>query len=559
MKKFLPVLVIICMSLLLIFPQLFTEKMIIGADSVFHFNRFYDASEQIKNGNFQYFVSLYGFQQSGRIVNALYGPFFAYFQGLLVLISGTWFHYQLLSNFILYILSGISMLLFLKHAKISYWVSVPISVLFMSTYSIQYWTINQGFTSWGTCIYPLCMIPMIDFVRLKKFSVIPVSLSIALMTQIHLLSTFMLILMYIPFYLYYFWFQKEKTKSIVDLIKSILIYLVLTVNIWIGMFILYRGNNILSPFINRNMSQKSIDLDGSYWLSYPQIFPLLLVVGLVYFILTRSKKTILMKVVFYTSLVFLLLSTSLIPWTELVKQNVPFVRLLQFPFRFFVPFTLLYLFYLALLMNSWVGKRNFYFISIFSILILGIQTVGNLYYQLGQWENKSFVSRHTYLSTTPAEARKTFFIKDLSTSLNVLQKTTPDYLPIYKETAHNKYDRYKEEILDKQSYFTKETKENTLKIKWKSNGEEKIHLPVFVYSKTNLIQNGSKLTEYELTDIGTPIIKQLPGENEVTLQYKTPKYFYFVLFFTILTWVVLACRFLYLFSKKRVSILMQKE
>ena len=143
--------------------------------------------------------------------------------------------------------------------------------------------------------------------------------------------------------------------------------------------------------------------------------------------------------------------------------------------------------------------------------------------------------------------------------LNFLKKTTPDYLPIYKETAHNKYDRYKEEILDKQSYFTKETKENTLKIKWKSNGEEKIHLPVFVYSKTNLIQNGSKLTEYELTDIGTPIIKQLPGENEVTLQYKTPKYFYFVLFFTILTWVVLACRFLYLFSKKRVSILMQKE
>ena len=39
---------------------------------------------QLKNGNFSYFLSLYGFQQSGRIVNALYGPFFAYLQGGLI-------------------------------------------------------------------------------------------------------------------------------------------------------------------------------------------------------------------------------------------------------------------------------------------------------------------------------------------------------------------------------------------------------------------------------------------------------------------------------------------
>lgn len=51
------------------------KKVILGSDSVFHYNRFYEAAMQLKNGNFSYFLSLYGFQQSGRIVNALYGPF----------------------------------------------------------------------------------------------------------------------------------------------------------------------------------------------------------------------------------------------------------------------------------------------------------------------------------------------------------------------------------------------------------------------------------------------------------------------------------------------------
>ena len=69
-------------------------NMILGSDSIFHFNRFYDTSQQIKNLDFHYFISLYGFQESGRIINALYGPLFAYFQGILVLISKNWFTYQ---------------------------------------------------------------------------------------------------------------------------------------------------------------------------------------------------------------------------------------------------------------------------------------------------------------------------------------------------------------------------------------------------------------------------------------------------------------------------------
>lgn len=545
LKKYGPFLAIFFIALAFLMPHLFTHKLILGADAPFHYNRFYDAAQQIKYGDFHYFPSLYGFQQSGRIVNAVYGPFFAYLQGLIVLLAGSWFHYQILSNFILYLISGFSMLILLRYVNVRNWVSVPVAVLFMSTYSIQYWSINQGFTSWGTCFYPLCMIPIADFVLHKKFPVIKVAVSVGLMTQIHLLSSIMLALMYIPFYLYYFFNQTEKGKALLQLIKSVLLYFVLTANIWAGLAIVYSGNKIIPPFVNREMSQKAIDLDGSYWLHYPKAFPILILSGFLLFIFFQQKNTLFQKIVLYTSLVFFFLSTSLIPWTTLIEKNVPFISLIQFPFRFFVPFTLLLLLYLALSLNQWSEQKWFRLLSIFGILIFSAQTIQNLYQHLEKWENETFVSRHTYLFDTPEEARKTFFSKDMSTSLFVFQKTTPDYLPIYKETKDNKYDRYNEEILENETTFIKTHPGGLLTIKWKNTGDKTVHIPVIVYDQTVLQQNGKTLTDYEVTDIGTPIVKQQKGINELTLHYQTPIYFYFILSLTLIGWFTLLCLFIY--------------
>lgn len=545
LKKYGPFLAIFFIALAFLMPHLFTHKLILGADAPFHYNRFYDAAQQIKYGDFHYFPSLYGFQQSGRIVNAVYGPFFAYLQGLIVLLAGSWFHYQILSNFILYLISGFSMLILLRYVNVRNWVSVPVAVLFMSTYSIQYWSINQGFTSWGTCFYPLCMIPIADFVLHKKFPVIKVAVSVGLMTQIHLLSSIMLALMYIPFYLYYFFNQTEKGKALLQLIKSVLLYFVLTANIWAGLAIVYSGNKILPPFVNREMSQKAIDLDGSYWLHYPKAFPILILSVFLLFIFFQQKNTLFQKIVLYTSLVFFFLSTSLIPWTTLIEKNVPFISLIQFPFRFFVPFTLLLLLYLALSLNQWSEQKWFRLLSIFGILIFSAQTIQNLYQHLEKWENETFVSRHTYLFDTPEEARKTFFSKDMSTSLFVFQKTTPDYLPIYKETKDNKYDRYNEEILENETTFIKTHPGGLLTIKWKNTGDKTVHIPVIVYDRTVLQQNGKTLTDYEVTDIGTPIVKQQKGINELTLHYQTPIYFYFILSLTLIGWFTLLCLFIY--------------
>ncbi|MHC9001263.1 hypothetical protein [Enterococcus bulliens] len=112
--KFTPYLILLGCAVLLSLPQLLSHNVMLGADYIFHYNRFYETAMQLKTGNFNYFLSIFSFQTTARMINALYGPVMAYLQGLLLLIAGTWFRYQLLTNFLLFFLSGSSMFYLLK-------------------------------------------------------------------------------------------------------------------------------------------------------------------------------------------------------------------------------------------------------------------------------------------------------------------------------------------------------------------------------------------------------------------------------------------------------------
>ncbi|MDO4205674.1 MAG: hypothetical protein Q4D01_04230, partial [Streptococcus gallolyticus] len=223
-KRFwLPSLMIMLVAFLLILPQIISKGVIVGSDFLFHYNRFYETAMQIKTGNFSYFISLYGFYSSGRIVNALYGPYFAYFQGLLVLISRNWYTYQLVSRFLLSVIAGFSMYRLIRRVAVKPKISLAIAIFYMMTFSVQYWTFRQGFSSWGAAFMPWCMIPAIDFVKTKKVGVLRLAVAVALMMQVHMLSCFLLIVSYLPFYLYGFIKSKEKKTIIIKGIQAVLL------------------------------------------------------------------------------------------------------------------------------------------------------------------------------------------------------------------------------------------------------------------------------------------------------------------------------------------------
>ena len=525
---------IISFAILLVTPQLFTRKVILGSDSIFHYNRFYEAAMQLKNGNFSYFLSLYGFQQSGRIVNALYGPFFAYLQGGLILISGTWFRYQIVSRVLLHILAESSMYALLKQCKVKTSIALSLGLLYATTFSIQYWTMRQGFSSWGAALLPYCFIPAIHYVFYQRVDQVRLALSIALIFQIHVLSALMLAMMYLPFYLYTFVkaTTSKKKETILKVLIAVILFLLLTVNVW-GVLLYLRGaNHLLDPFINREIGKNGIDGTARYWLYTPISLMVLLILQFIYAIVNWKKLARWKRILHFIYFVFFFLSTGLFPWQYLVENGNTFAELIQFPFRFFVPATILLLAITGLTVTRFVNWRKSIAVLLFAFagvgLIQNIMDTTDRVKSAAQDGELISIVKHTYVEGDYQTISLTMNDSDLSQFLNLVVKSTPDYVPIYGTIGkQNTYDLYYENIVMNQR-TEKLIKDNYLVLTWQADEGEELNLPIVVYKDSILTLNGKELDkdDYNLSTIGTPTVSSQEGKNKLELRYQEPEWLF---------------------------------
>ena len=527
-------LIIIAFAVLLVMPQLFTRKVILGSDSIFHYNRFYEAAMQLKNGNFSYFLSLYGFQQSGRIVNALYGPFFAYLQGGLILISGTWFRYQIVSRVLLHILAESSMYALLKQCKVKTSIALSLGLLYATTFSIQYWTMRQGFSSWGAALLPYCFIPAIHYVFYQRVDQVRLALSMALIFQIHVLSALMLAMMYLPFYLYTFVkaTTSKKKETILKVLIAVILFLLLTVNVW-GVLLYLRGaNHLLDPFINREIGKNGIDGTARYWLYTPISLMVLLILQFIYAIVNWKKLARWKRILHFIYFVFFFLSTGLFPWQYLVENGNTFAELIQFPFRFFVPATILLLAITGLTVTRFVNWRKSIAVLLFAFagvgLIQNIMDTTDRVKSAAQDGELISIVKHTYVEGDYQTISLTMNDSDLSQFLNLVVKSTPDYVPIYGTIGkQNTYDLYYENIVMNQR-TEKLIKDNYLVLTWQADEGEELNLPIVVYKDSILTLNGKELDkdDYNLSTIGTPTVSSQEGKNKLELRYQEPEWLF---------------------------------
>lgn len=525
---------IISFAILLVTPQLFTRKVILGSDSIFHYNRFYEAAMQLKNGNFSYFLSLYGFQQSGRIVNALYGPFFAYLQGGLILISGTWFRYQIVSRVLLHILAESSMYALLKQCKVKTSIALSLGLLYAMTFSIQYWTMRQGFSSWGAALLPYCFIPAIHYVFYQRVDQVRLALSMALIFQIHVLSALMLAMMYLPFYLYTFVkaTTSKKKETILKVLIAVILFLLLTVNVW-GVILYLRGaNHLLDPFINREIGKNGIDGTARYWLYTPISLMVLLILQFIYAIVNWKKLARWKRILHFIYFVFFFLSTGLFPWQYLVENGNTFAELIQFPFRFFVPATILLLAITGLTVTRFVNWRKSIAVLLFAFagvgLIQNIMDTTDRVNSAAQDGELISIVKHTYVEGDYQTISLTMNDSDLSQFLNLVVKPTPDYVPIYGTIGkQNTYDLYYENIVTNQR-TEKLIKDNYLVLTWQADEGEELNLPIVVYKDSILTLNGKELDkdDYNLSTIGTPTVSSQEGKNKLELRYQEPEWLF---------------------------------
>lgn len=538
-------LITVVAAFVLILPQVLTKGVIAGSDFLFHYNRFYETAMQIKTGNFSYFISLFGFYSSGRIVNALYGPYFAYFQGLLVLISRNWYTYQLVSRFLMGIIAGFSMNALTKRAGVKPKISLAIAVFYMTTFSIQYWTFRQGFSSWGAAVMPWCLIPAIDFIQTKKIAPVRLAVAVSVMVQIHMLSAFLLILAYLPFYLYGFVKSTDKKNILWNGIKAVALALVLTANVWVVLVNVGRANNLVEPFINSKLYIMTVNQRSIQWLITP-IPLLLMVLYQLYFTFKHWRHfDTLLRLVVGSFFLFLVLSSSIFPWYSINKLNLSLVNLIQFPFRFFIPATVLLLLAVALILeryfdvkwSRWVtiGLLLVNVVSFAQIMHLQQEKITEYYTAKHPIKNK----KHTFVLGNTKAVRASFYSSNLNDLLDLIAKSTPDYLPSKKSNTDNKYVLYEEFVLKHTDDFKKSQDGSTLIVTWNADNDGTVSLPVAKYQGTQLVLNGKKLTskDYLLSGIGTPTVTQRIGKNTLEVTYQVGTWFYALIIINLLTWV----------------------
>ncbi|MDE7051026.1 MAG: cell division protein [Lactobacillus sp.] len=531
-----PIILSLVIATILIWTELSTRSGLTLDDTAFHFHRFYDTYQQIQNHNFSYFQMNYGMGASGRIVNALYGPFLAYIMGFLLLFCSSWLRFQVVITYLIFIIGGLGIYHLGRKVKMSRMVASVITALFLTTGYIAYWPRSNAFNSWGAILIPFILIQGINLLNnhKKRFSWISLGVVMAIVAQIHLLSTFFAILALIPFFIYGLVLTENKRQMWFDVFKAVGLFVVLTANVWGAFLLLYPTNQMASP-IDYSPVLTSVNLSvagtSTMWTSITEVTLLLFIVQLIY-IVFNFKSSRINTLVTLEGWVFLYLSSNLFPW-QFVKDNFPAVTgYLQFPNRFTVVAYPLLFIGIGLTITELIknhGKKLGMLASALAVVVV----LFNVRADFNEINNN--ISYNKGITSNVAEMQE----KGLKAYIDKIEINSPDYLPVQKKIKSGDITGMLMSIAEQRKGFSKTALTGgRLEIKWNGKNAKSTTLPIFLYRQSELIVNGKK-TNPKLNEIGMPIVKSKQGQNTAILSFKTPTWFIILLYISILGWVVM--------------------
>ena len=534
--KYKEYLIITTIALLFLIPQLFYHSMIVGYDWWFHWSRFYEAAMQIKNSTFNYFQSIYAFNQTGRIINAMYGADFAYLHGLLLLIVKSWLKAEIISGFLCIMVAGFSMFKLVRYCRASKSIALFCAILFMATPPIVLYIQDQSFPGWASAFLPLCFIPAIRMIETDKKQINPIFFggSVALLMSIHTFTTLLYVLAIIPFWIVGVVRSKERMRLILDSFLSVIVALSLAANSFFSMLEL-RTDSLVMPFPVYDLVSK-----GSYFSSgmmsrydFGLIFSFLLIITVILGTTFFTRLSIVNRMILFVGTLFLVISLRYFPWNSLAKI-FPVLAGLQFPQRFTAISNVLLILLCGLFAMKFVEKlkgdwhKIFLSILIATAFLSCFWGVNSIMVKAQNWQNDKLTMDGERLIENPNVVRSKFRESDLSEAFKTLRKSIPDYLPQYGE-VQDPYQEYSEQIYENSNVVEKSiNSKNQLVLTWYSDKKSEVtQLPIFVYQNSTVMMNGRRLTKgaYDQSNIGTLVVKSKAGKNSVVVGYEPTNLF----------------------------------
>lgn len=382
-------------SLLIQSAQIYVKGYVLGVDSIFHMNRIYETMMQMKTGEYNYFISLFSFQQSARIVNALYGPAMAYLLGGILLITESWVKFQLITSFFINIIGALGIYRIAKKLSLGDLIAVLSGILYMSTYFIASWNIAGSFTGVGNMLVPFVVYYGIEMLvnKQNQFSFFGLGFSMGILLQVHLFSSLLATVILLPFVCYGFFKTDKKKIFAIKLFAAIILAILLSLNVWIGMLYLFNSNYLLQTVPIDLMENAVYFLPnvGTGQANIGIVFSLLFFTQICFSALYWNSIGKINKFLTIIGSLFLLLSSQFFPWSLLSQKFSPLETFLQFPSRLIVIPTIFLI--LALGMNIEKSKgKNF-------IIVLGVLTLfsvsiaqNRVYERMESWKSENVLA-----------------------------------------------------------------------------------------------------------------------------------------------------------------------
>ncbi|MHC5267985.1 hypothetical protein ACYSNO_02170 [Enterococcus sp. LJL98] len=541
-KYLIPITAIALIAIFILLPQIYVGFVPLGSDMSFHYNRFYEVAQQIETGKFNYFQSLYGFNGSGRIVNALYGYDMAFINGILLYLTKSWLKFQLISSFFCLFVAGMGTYAVARKLKMEQLYAIMAASFYMSCAGVIYYVRAQGFSGWGSALLPFVFIQAIRAVtdKRKPIHVVNLAISVSLLLNTHVLSALIGVVAIVPFYLVSFFKAGNKGKWLGSAFLAVGLTILMSLNTLIAYFEVSLTNHLLRPYIPDSFLLESLKLDvgainGNHTLGLLFGFPFIFLI--VYVLLNRTEICLLNRLMTGVGAFFLLVSTTIFPWDKLM-QLIPALTMLQFPFRLsIVAFILLPVVFFdeigRIKQSFQLPQQKMVTATLLTLTIL-ISSSAHLQMEANaqKWLRDPLSMGNNSSSYTAKEIRNHLRSSDLSYALKTIQKGTSDYLPMKKERAITdsrdfesleSYKKYRETILNNQVGFEREiTDQGEIKLSWENEESNSKLVPIIIYQNSRVKLNGKLLPKeaYDTTEFGTLIVAAEKGQNVVEVGYE---------------------------------------
>lgn len=550
---------IVLLALILLSPVIIKHEFWTGFDTYFHMNSIYDDAMQIKTGHFSYFLSMFGFERSGRIVNSLYGPGFNYICGALLLWLHGWVRFEFFVFFIVMIVSGFEVYCCGRQLHFDRSIATVLAMFYMiSRPLLSTWIGNFGFTGLGAGIFlPLVLIAGIKILQQRRIRILLLAILIAACLQVHLVTSLVAVVMLIPFTFCGFILTKEKARMIKHGIAAAILAFCLSGNVFGALIDVFSTNHLIPTFPKLNLQTtaggNTINIQNHMINGMGRPYTIMLIVIFVLMMIRFKRVRLLDCCLLFEDLFFMWISSTYFPWNRLMKIDPNLSTIIQFPTRFLPVAFLSTLILLGRVI--YVPNHNWKWQKVVNVALAVsfICSLEPMFITMNQksqaWQSPQVINygaRQTRLNRfgrpqIAHQIRAAVRSPQLSKGLNVAHKTTLDYLPtlpklnIYNYYQLGTFPMYAKTFLNQQN-FRKSTKDHEILMSWQNRGTREMTVPLVKYGNTQVILN-HHVIHPKTTMIGTMQIRPRNGMNRIQMKYQPGGVFKFLAALSILSWM----------------------